>query len=264
VWLSGTNNTFEQMDIHDNGDDEFNSGTGSPVHGGAISNVTINRSWMHITREDPRTPGLPFNDCIHQDGYQIWDGGVSSGLLIENSVLGPGLGDNVILGQAKNPAVADSPAAQVNNVTLRNNLLIGRTRTILGYEHVKETGWVIDHDTVVTFGSGTGVAEGLFLEGSNNSVTNTIFYKGLVYVPDGLAAASGNCSWQTEWTNSAYAGQVADPRFVTDVSGFNGATSLTSLANANYALQPSSPCIGAGSSITSTAQFLSMVASPFS
>ncbi len=260
VYPSGSNLTFEQLDIHDNGDDEFNSGSGGPTHGGAVTNVTINRSWMHVTREDPRTSGLPFNDCIHQDGYQIWDGGVSSGLLIENSIVGPGLGDNLILGQG----LIGGVSATVNNVTLQNDLVLGRTRSILGYDQVKETGWNIDHVTDVTFGDNTIVSNALAFEGYNNSVTNSIFYsalsaQGQVWLPDGLSNATGNCSWQTWWANPSYAGQQVDPKFVTDISGFSGSTPLTTLANADYSLQPSSPCKGAGSSITSVAQLLSMV-----
>jgi hypothetical protein len=53
VNLFGSNLTFEQMDIHDNGDDA--------LEGAHISNITIRHSWLHETREDPTHQGLPFN-----------------------------------------------------------------------------------------------------------------------------------------------------------------------------------------------------------
>ena len=159
VYLTGANLTFEYMDIFDNADDEFDTGLPAGVH-----NVTINYSWLHISRENPTQQGVPFNDCTHQDGYQIYNGGVQSGILIENSVVGPGLAEGVILGQQPNTLTGDS--ARVNNVTLRNDLMIDKDINILGYPQSSKTGWVIDHDTVVTQGKGMsgGTYEALFLE----------------------------------------------------------------------------------------------------
>jgi hypothetical protein len=220
--------------------------------------VTINYSWMHVTRESPLAPGLPFNDCTHQDGYQIYNGGVQKHLLIENSVVGPGLGENFILGQSPNSA---NDHAVVNDVTLRNVLTIGKDRNILGYPQVLETGWVIDHVTAITQGSGIsgGTYEALFLQGSNNRVTNSIFYDGLIYLPDGLVKAAGNCQWKTTGDTSALGGQTVNPQFTTDISSYNYNTPLATTANADYALRLASTCKGAGSSITSVNRFLQLV-----
>lgn len=253
IHLTGANLTFEYMNIYDNADDEFNTELPAGVH-----NITIDYSWMHVSRENPTQQGLPFNDCVHQDGYQISNGGVQSGILIENSVVGPGLGEGVILGQQ---LTTTGVSAKVNNVTLRNNLMIDKNRNILGYPQVFETGWVIDHDTVVTQGKGIsgGTYEALFLEGSNNTVTNSIFYDGIIYLPDGLAKSTGNCQWKTIGDTQVIGGQTVDPQFVTDISSYTYSTSLAVMANENLALRSTSPCKRAGSSITSVNSFLQMV-----
>jgi len=249
IYLTGTNLTFSQMNIHDNSDDEFNTGEAPGIH-----NVTINYSWLHVTREDPRETGLPFNECVHQDGYQIYDGGVQSDLLIENSILGPGMSTGVILGQSPGRAT-------VNNVTIRNSLLLNKHINIMGYPQVQETGWVIDHDTVFTPGQGIagGTFQSLFLQGSGNTVKDSIFYDGGIYLPDGLAGASGNCEWKTTGDNSALGGQMVDPQFTTDVSSYNESTPLATIANADFTLKPGSPCAGKGSTITSLKRFLQIV-----
>jgi hypothetical protein len=246
VYLTGTNLTFAQMNIHDNSDDAFNTGEAP-----GIQYVTITSSWLHVSREDPRQSGLPFNECVHQDGYQIFDGGVQSNLLIASSVLGPGMSTGVILGQSPGRAA-------VNRVTIRNSLLLNKHINIMGYPQVPESGWVIDHDTIVTPGQGIagGVYQSLFLQGSGNSVTNSIFYDGQIYLPDGLAVASGNCAWQTTGDTSVLGGQVVDPRFATSISGYNESTPLATIASADFSLRAGSPCAGKGPSITSLRQFL--------
>jgi hypothetical protein len=246
VYLTGTHLTFVQMNIHDNSDDAFNTGEAP-----GIQDVTITSSWLHVSREDPRQSGLPFNECVHQDGYQIFDGGVQSNLLIANSVLGPGMSTGVILGQSPGRAT-------VNRVTIRNSLLLNKHINIMGYPQVAESGWVIDHDTLVTPGQGIagGVYQSLFLQGSGNAVTNSIFYDGQIYLPDGLAVASGNCAWQTTGDTGVLRGQVADPRFASNVSGYNESTPLATIASADFSLRAGSPCAGKGSGITSLRQFL--------
>jgi hypothetical protein len=254
IYLTGTNLTFERLNIYDNADDEFDTGESPGVH-----NVTINYSWMHVTRESPLGQGLPFNECVHQDGYQIYDGGTQGNILFENSVVGPGLGEGVILGATCFPPANSCARATINNVTIKNSLFIGKDINIMGYPQVKETGWVIDHVTGVTPGNNRSpLNQALFLQGSNNTVTHSIFYEGNIYVPDGLVGVTGNCQWKTVGGN-ALGGKTVDPQFVTDISSFNYNTPLATMQNANYALQPSSPCNGAGSSITSVNSFLQLV-----
>ena len=259
VYLNGSNLTFEKMDIHDNSDDEFDTGIGS------INNITIRYSWLHITREDPTVSGLPFNQCVHQDGYQIYSGGTQGRILFESDIVGPGLSEGTILGNTPNSV---NSGATVNNVTIRNSLFLNKVINIMGYPQVQESGWVLDHDTVFTPGIGLTASNGvpggsaLFLQGSNNTVTNSIFYGGLVYLPDGLVGAANNCQWKMTGGAPAISGQTVDPKFVTDVSSFNVSTPLAAIADADFALQPASPCKGLGSSITSLNRLLQIVRAP--
>lgn len=249
VELAGTNLTFSQMNIHDNSADDFNTGEAP-----GIRNVTITYSWLYVSREDPRQSGLPFNTCTHQDGYQIFDGGVQSNLLIENSILGSGMNTGVILGQTPGRAA-------VNNVTIRNSLLLNKHVNIMGYPNVRETGWVMDHDTIFTPGQGIagGTFQSLFLQGSGNTVKDSIFYDGGIYLPDGLTGASGNCAWKTTGNTAALGGQAVDPQFITDVSSYNDRTPLATIMNADFTVRPGSPCAGKGSTITSLRRFLQIV-----
>lgn len=260
IYLTGSNHIFEQMDLHDVADDDFDGGEpNGPVH-----NITINRSWLHTIREDPNTQGLPFNECTHQDGYQIYDGGANQGpITIQNSIVGPGLGEGVILGATCYPQGAPCVRASVNNVIIKNSLFMNKDINIMGYPQVKESNWTIDHITVI--GLNRGQWQGSYptdvnLEGTGHSITNSIFYHGPFWLPDGLANSSGNCQWNTQG-GSAIIGQTIDPQFVTDVSSYDVNTPLAAFANADYSLKSSSACAGTGSSITSVAQFLSMVKS---
>jgi hypothetical protein len=241
VNLFGSNLTFEQMDLHDNGDDA--------LEGGDIHNITIRHSWLHETREDPTQRGLPFNQCVHQDGIQIWGGGVQSGIVIEDSIFGPGLKEGTIIGQTPIPG---GDGAIVNDVTIRNTVFLNKVINVMGYSNVKEKNWTLDHVTV--FSPNNAIA--IWLEGSGHVVTNSIFYEGQFVLPDGLATSSGNCQWHTNHNTGAIIGQTADPKFVIDVSTFDASTPLAQIANANYALQAGSPCAGKGSSITSVAQLI--------
>ncbi len=250
ILVYGTNHLFEQVNIHDDAGDSFQP---------SGNNITINRSWLHQTREDPTQPGTPFNQCEHQDGYQIWGFNNHSTILIENSVIS-GQKEGVILGQAPiyKPSWSSPLWAVVNTVTLKNDLFLNKVIDIMGMganpSNKKEHAWTIDHVTV--YSQNTSV----WVDGSANSITNSVFYGGHMWLPDGLANSSRNCQWKTDTNTSAVTGKTVDPQFVTDVSGYTTTTPLITIEQANFALQPTSPCLGAGSSITSVAQFLRMVA----
>lgn len=240
ILIYGSNHIFDRVNIHDDAGDAFQpSGT----------NITITRSWLHQSREDPTQPGTPFNQCEHQDGYQIWDGGTHTGIAIEYSIVGPGEKEGTILGQT---AFGSSQAAIVSNVTLNDDLFINKVINIMGYAGLKESGWHIDRVTVV----GINPSVALWVEGVNHSITNSIFYNGHIVLPDGLAHSSGNCQWNTDGNTTAIAGQTIDPQFITNVSSFSDSTPLAQIANANFAVQPNSPCAGKGSTITSVAQLI--------
>ncbi len=255
VAVAGSHLTFEQMDIHDNADDNFEPGP--------VNTMTIEHSWLHETREDPTRSGLPWNQCVHQDGFQIWTGGVQGGITIQDSVLGPGLMDGVILGQTPTNPYA---GATVNNVTLKNDLILDMTaNNILGYPQISSQSWTIQNVTSFTIAPNVdgNTPNNIFLEGAGHGVTNSIFYGGHIALPTG-STTSGNCLFSTSGNTvllnrqnvELINGQAVDPKFVTDVSAFTNATPLATLANANFALQATSPCNGTGSSIASVAQLI--------
>lgn len=232
VDLMGTDITFERAIIHDNGQDAF--------QGGFVGDFTLRQSWLYNCRKHPIWDES-FNYCTHTDGIQIYDGGPQSGFLIEETIIGPGFMQGVILGQQPGPG---GPEAVVNDVTFRNVLFMkANTTNILGYPNTKPEGWVIDH---VTVHSPNAWGHALSLEGSGHTVKDSIFHSGGIYLPDGLDSYIGNCQWNTE---GFQLGQIADPLFV-DVDD-NAPFSLD-----DYALAPDSPCAGKGSSLTSVAQLL--------
>lgn len=238
VGLAGRNITFERMLIHDNGQDAIQSMSGD----NNISNFVIRESWLYNGRQHP-TVNESFNHCRHSDGLQIYDGGVISGVTIEESIVGPGFTQSIILGQTDNGVGSQ---ATVNDVVLRHSLFVkGKGLNIMSYSGIKSNGWVIDHVTSHCLNDYTGVC--LWLEGSNHTITNSIFVGSRLVLPDGLDNYSGNCQWET---SDFELGQTVNPLF-TNVNN----TDPFSLDN--YALLPNSPCLGKGSSITSVSQLLS-------
>jgi len=233
VDFAGRHVSFERAIVHDNGQDAFQSE-------GGIDHFALRESWLYNSRKHA-TSGESFNYCTHSDGMQIYDGGPQSGVLIEESIIGPGFMQGVILGQQ---LTSGNAQAIVNDVTLRNVLFTKASSTsIMGYPNVKPEGWVLDH---VTAHCPSPCEVVLHLGGFGHTVQDSIFHSGSIYVPDGLDDYSGNCHWNT---TGFELDQFANPLFV-DVDE----SDLFSLDN--YALAPDSPCAGKGSSITSVAQLL--------
>jgi hypothetical protein len=236
VELSGRHITFERVIVHDNGQDAFQTG-------GLIEDITVRQSWLYNTRKNP-TREQAFNYCRHPDGIQIYAGGTQHGLLVEETVIGPGFMQGVILGQT---STRNGAQAIVNDVTLRNVLFTkAGNANIMGYPSVKSERWVIDHVTEHCMGE---CELAIFLEGNDHIVRDSIFFGGHVHLPDGLETSSGNCQWNT---SGFELGWTADPAFI-DVNERNP------LSLDDYALAPGSTCLDKGSSVTSVAQLLASV-----
>lgn len=232
IRVSGVNARLERMIIHDNGQDAIQS-----LHDTNLSNLTIRQSWLYNGRQHP-TVDESYNWCAHTDGLQIYNGGVVSGVLIEESIIGPGFTNGIILGDRR---------ADVYDVTLRNLLFTkGADNNIHTQTASDAKRWVVDH---VTAHCPNTKWHCLRIQGDDHTVTNSIFYGSKIYFPDnGLENYSGNCQWKT---NGFDLGQEVDPQFVD--ANDNDPFSLD-----NYALRSGSPCAGAGSSITSVSQLLSL------
>ncbi|MEO8285691.1 MAG: right-handed parallel beta-helix repeat-containing protein [Chloroflexota bacterium] len=249
VGFSGSNNVFERALIHDNGQDAFQSG-------GGVSNFTVRQSWLYNSRPHPSNPSLAYNFCRHSDGLQVYNGGVQSGVTIDSVIIGPGLMQGTILGQA----LSGGQSAQIDNVTISNVLILDTTNAnLMGYPTIPSRNWNMQNITsfhVQYDPDGSGHMQN-FLEGSGHQVKNSIFYGGNNYMPGG-AQTSGNVQYNmTGYT----VGTNADPQFV-GAPAYNSQPTLQDLINGNYAVRAGSPATGKGSAITSVSQLLGSAPPP--
>lgn len=201
VGLAGTNITFERCLIHDNGQDAFQSG-------GPIADFTLRQSWLYNARLHPLNPDRPFNECRHPDGIQIYGGGVQSGVLIEDSIIGPGFLQGVLLGGGGEP---NPPWAVMNDVTIRNSLFFKSFNAEM-YSHsnpTKPTNWTIEN--VTTFAKEDRRWHNIYLEGTGHVIRGSVFYGGRsMTFPDWNFVTEGNCQWKV---GGKTVGQVVDPLF---------------------------------------------------
>jgi hypothetical protein len=272
VHPSGSNLVLDHMNIHDNGQDSLQTG-------GAITNMRISYSWFHNARSHPvYGAAVASNYCMHSDGFQIYNGGTSSGISIDHSILGPGKMQGVLFGQdAGGTSVANVTNASISNVLVLASFVTG----IAGYSNTASTNWTIDHTTVYTVRSPnwkTANPGSTVGNGWNNSIsvspistglriTNSIAVDGRM----GLGASptlTNNCNWSPYGSMlSGSIGTYADPQmasppplaFPDATAGMNSTTptspTLADEANADYRVTAGT-CLGKGSSITSVAQLL--------
>jgi len=229
IFFSGSNLTFERFIVHDNGQDALQSE-------GGIENFILRQSWLYNARRHPTTDES-FNYCSHTDGLQIYNGGQQSGFLIEETIIGPGFTNGLILG-----SISGQTYAVIDHVILRDVLLSkAADNNILAYPDTQPQGWILDH---VTLDCTNTKYECFYLAGSDHQVLTSIFWGARIQVPTQQIESKDNCQWET--TGSTLGAQV-DPLFE-DASG-SDPFSLD-----NYTLLPESPCEGLGSRLTSVGQ----------
>lgn len=228
--LRGSDHTVERAIIHDNGQDAIQSG--------GMSNFTLRASWLYNGRTHP-TVNDAFNYCQHTDGIQIYGGGLQSGVLIEDSVFGPGFMQGVLLGGASYPTI---PWAVINDVTIRNTVFFNTSNANISSHtnSLKPQNWRIEN--VTSYRVEGGKWHNVYLEGTGHIIANSIFYGSSMTFPERSINTSGNCQWQTVGLT---VGQVANPQFV-------------NVAANDFSLAAGSPCAGKGSRITSVDQLFSL------
>lgn len=243
VNVSGSNNTFERMIIHDNGQDAFQSS-------GGLSNFTLRQSWLYNGREHPVLAKATFNYCRHSDGVQIFDGDTMSGVVLEQNVIGPRLMQGYLLGDT---------TATVNDVVVKDSLIFGTSNMSVGSNSptTSPTNWRVENVTsvraydpeLVECNDGGGHTDdreqwnNLQVEGTGHVVKNSIFYGGCTMSFSdtvGTVASEGlnNCVYGIKFSPTKIDAVIADPMF-------------SDAANFDFSLDSDSQCEGKGSPLTS-------------
>jgi hypothetical protein len=135
ISLRGNEHLFERLLIHDNGQDAIQS------NGDNVRNITIRESWLYNARQHP-TVDQSYNWCTHSDALQIHNGGIVEGITIEDTVLGPGFTNTLLLGETE---------VDVNNVTLRHVLILkGADNNISAHSSATPSvhSWTLENVTV--------------------------------------------------------------------------------------------------------------------
>ncbi len=234
VMPNGDTLLFENIRVHDNGEDAFQVGSGG------VTNMTIRRAWLFNARFKPN--GTVFNSERHQDGVQIYSGS-NHDLLIDRSVLGPNLMQPLILGDGQ---------TVVNNVTVSDTLAYGNTNALMdGASTTHVTGWKITNSTVDMGSSGRGSFDIGYNSTSDNriSITNTIVTGTggqFLSVPTG-GAFNGNVSFYVSGSGDSIPGgtTISSQPYANSVIGSRSMT-------ASYQLGSSSTTVGKGAAITSS------------
>jgi hypothetical protein len=191
VLLGGEHNVYDRLLVHDNGQDEFHSGSESHagIIGYSVSGSVFSDSWLGAVRANPRYPGEPFNDlqlsghdpgCTHADGVQIFEPGTTmSGLTFSYDVFGPGTNTGLFPSDA-------GTGATVDNVTVADSLFLNPASIdIMTVNPVH--GWKLRHDTLIAARDAL-----LILSNGTNTMTDVIKWGGSVYTPGGPWTTSGN------------------------------------------------------------------------
>lgn len=243
----GGNNTYAQLLVHDNGQDQFHSDS----HGFSEAGSTFTADWFGAMRAHPSNAGEPFNDlqqtgsdpgCQHADGIQIFSpGSVMSGLTVDHSVFGPGVNQGLYPSDA-------GTGTLFNNVTVSNDLFLGSESHNIESDHTGVHGWNV-HDSTLFAPQG-----GFEIPGDGaNTMTNVIKQGGYVFTPGGSWTTSGN----TWWTGDPLPGTStnANPNFTSAPTGT--LPSLSSLRSAN--LTPNSCASCHGSPVHSLAELMTYI-----
>jgi hypothetical protein len=254
IQLVGDNHTVDHCDIHDNGQDNFQTGT-------STNHLTVTNTWMHYTRENPNYPGYAFNQNhppnydsgagTHQDGYQIYGDTPITDLNFTDCLFGPGLMQGTIL------------QATTSAITIRQCLFFPTTNgtAIMGYPSIAATTWTIDHVTTVA-----ATTQGnLWLEGTSMTITNSIFYGGRIELDHAPSTTGGVIQFNTNTITFPSSltnldGTTVDPNFVTNVSGWASTLPIFSqLLSANLA-PTAGAALGKGcTDFTSVQSFLNFI-----
>lgn len=228
--LEGANHLVERTIIHDNGQDAIQS------NGAGVSNFTIRQSWFYNSRPHPHID-QSFNYCMHSDALQIFNGGRVSGVTIEQSVMGPGFTNTILLGDS---------TVDVNDVLIRDVLILKGAENNIS-AHSKATtsvrNWRIENVTV--FGPDTAY-NAITYKGVDLTIHNSLFVGSHINIPNTSPNMRNNCQWNTTGIDIGAETNVsfADAKLLPFDLG-------------NYRITGGS-CAGVGSSIHSVEQLMAL------
>lgn len=239
VRLGGNNHVLEGLNVHDNGEDGIQSLWGD----NNLGNILIKRTWLHNERRHPSV-AQAFNYCIHTDGIQIYDGGLIRNITIEESVIGPGLTNGIILGQTR---TSNNTWADVQDVTIRDTIFTkGIDNNIYSYQNTNTRNWVLNN---VTLDCTNNRYNCINIDTSQHKIHNSIFYGSRLFFKNGLDNYGNNCHWKTPKYGSFQIGEKVDPQFYS-------INESDPFALNDYRMPSNSPCADKGASITSVQNML--------
>jgi len=180
IKLSGTNITVERTIVRDNGSDAIQSDGGG-------RNFTLRQSWLAIERTAPDDKDA-FNRCTHNDGIQIHNGGSQSGVTIEDSVIGPGFLQGVLLGEPGR--------ATINDVFMRNTLFFQADNANIHSHKTKPKNWRLEH--VTSYREAGAKNHNIVLQGHGHTIRNSIFVGGRSMAVGADVHGTDNCLWDME------------------------------------------------------------------
>jgi len=95
ILVGGDGHTFDGLIVHDNGEDAIQSHHAADNN---LSHLLVRNSLLYNKRMHSVETNLSSNFCTHSDGVQIYSGGVVSGLVLLDSVIGPNFTNGAMLG----------------------------------------------------------------------------------------------------------------------------------------------------------------------
>ncbi|MEM7801748.1 MAG: hypothetical protein AAF633_21310, partial [Chloroflexota bacterium] len=194
VRLGGKFHIFERVLVHDNGQDGFQASWDN----NSKKNFVLKQSWVYNSRPHSFRYGA-FNDCSHSDGVHIYEEGAVENIFIEETILGPGLTNGLMLGEI---------GTWVQNVTLRDVLIIRSSENGINTKTEEQTAnFRLER---VTLDCSNTRFNCLRLHGSGHRVTDSIIVGAHQEIPNGLVSSSNNCQWDT---TGYEVGAEIDPQF---------------------------------------------------
>lgn len=260
VFFTGYHQKFERIISHDNANDSFQSY-------GPMGDITLERVWAFNSRPAANDPTEAFSACTHSDGLQVWEGGLQSGILFQNSIVGPGFNQGFILGDY------GSVNATIDNVTVRNTTFLSHhgpwstaalyTKWASGNSLRAPQNYLLENVTVVR-----DKDDGWWstkIDGTNHTVKNSLFY-GIEHgagiqtnvMIAGNPVVNNNICYRVNNSSSVCNVTNVNPNFVDDnYSGIG-----TGFADFDFTITNPAIASGIGSTITSVAVLLGEQVSP--